>query len=207
MSPRRDAWTAFLISLIVPGSGLLWARSWWCLVYFGAAGGLSWPTLGWLRWPALPVLALVSAEHARRAVELRRLRASRKGKPVAVRSRVLDRSGAGSGIDLKIELDVARSVEDVWARMADLPAFVTIDPMHDRVIVQGPGVELKPGVELTIEHVAFGISFFRFGKLLTWRDGCGYSFSDLSPRGRLASSRTCSTSTSSRVRQGQGVRD
>jgi hypothetical protein len=185
MSPRRDAWTAFLISLIAPGSGLLRARRWWCLVYFGAAAGLVMVKIAWLRWPAFVVLALVSAEHARRAVEIGRLRANRLGKPAAVRSRVLDRSGAGSGLDLRSELDVARPVEEVWARMVDLPGFVTIDPMHDRVIVQGPGGELKPGVELTIEHVAFGITFLRFGKLLTWRDGCGYSFSDLSPRGAL----------------------
>jgi hypothetical protein len=98
---------------------------------------------------------------------------------------MVDRSGAGSGIDLVIDVDVARPVEEVWARLADFAGFVTIDPMHNRVIVQGPGRELKPGVELAIEHVAFGITFFRFGKLLTWRDGCGYSFSDLSRKGAL----------------------
>jgi hypothetical protein len=185
MPNRRDAWAAFLLSLLVPGAGQLWDRRWSCLVYFVAVAGLSAVRIAWIRWPCYAVLALVSAEHARRAFEIGRLTRGRAGKPVAVRSRVVDRSGAGSGIDLAMELDVARPVEEVWARLADFHGFVTIDPMHNRVIVQGPGADLTPGAELTIEHVAFGITFFRFGKLLTWREGCGYSFSDLSPKGAL----------------------
>ena len=180
MPPRRDAWTAFLLSLIVPGAGQLWVRRWTCLVYFAIVAGLS--TLPFsFRLPAFLVLGVVSAERARRAVEIGRL--TRLGKRVEVRSRVLDRSGHGSGIDLVVEIDTARPSEEVWAMLADLPRFVTIDPMHDRVIVQG--TELKPGVELTIEHMVFGLTFLRFGKLLTWRDGRGYSFSDLSPKGAL----------------------
>ena len=176
MSDRhRDMWTAFLLSLAVPGAGQLWS----CLAYFTAVVGLATPRVGPLRWPALAALGVVSAWHARRCVEAGGWR--RGARRVAARSRVVDRSGPGSGIDLLIEVDVERPAVEVWASMSDLPRFVTFDPLHSRVIVNGPG--LQPGVDLTIEHRVFGLTFFRFGKLLTWRDGCGYSFSDLSPKG------------------------
>ena len=184
---RRDAWAAFLLSLVVPGAGQLWAGRWSCLAYFAAAGGLAAAPqmIGPFRWPALAALGLFSAEHARRCMELARWKRDgrKRTQTATARSRVVDRSGKGSRIDLAIEIDTPRTTAEVWALLADLPRFVAIDPLHGRVIVLGPA--LVPGVELAIEHVVFGITRFRFGKLLTWRDGCGYSFSDLSPKGAL----------------------
>ena len=40
-----------------------------------------------------------------------------------------------------------------------------------------------PGVDLLLSHNAFGRRFLRFGRIVAWHDGNGYSFSDLSGRG------------------------
>src|SRR5580704_17205049 len=75
----RDKWTAFLLSLAVPGAGQLWARSGWCWLWFTAAALLTalpfWidPANGsasaGIRFVALAVLGLLSAEHAKRCLE------------------------------------------------------------------------------------------------------------------------------------------
>ena len=80
-----------------------------------------------------------------------------------------------------MSLDVALSPTDVWALLSDLPRFLTIDPFHDRVTLMRdqPAV----GVDLVLSHNAFGRRFLRFGKIIAWREGSGYTFSDLSPRG------------------------
>jgi hypothetical protein len=44
------------------------------------------------------------------------------------------------------------------------------------------GPELRPGVAIALEHRVFGVKFLRFGRLLRWREGRGYTFSDLSGR-------------------------
>ncbi len=175
---RRDKWTAFWLSLAVPGAGQLWAGRWSCLAYFGAAAGLmaALPRSG--SWAALAALGLVGAELAKRSVEAERW--PDRARSAVVRSRVVDRSGRGRRVALRIELEVARSPAEVWDQMADLTEFVTIDPFHSRVIVLG--TELRPGVALALEHRAFGVKFLRFGRLLRWREGRGYTFSDLSGR-------------------------
>ena len=174
----RDKWAAFWLSLAVPGAGQLLAGRWSCLAYFAAVVALiaALPRAG--SWAALAALGLAAAEHAKRCVEGDRWRG--RAEPAAVRARVVDRSGRGRRVDLRIELEVARPPAEVWARVADFPEFVTIDPFHSRVIVLGP--ELRPGVALALEHRAFGVKFLRFGRLLRWREGRGYTFSDLSGR-------------------------
>jgi len=172
----RDRWLAFWLSLIMPGAGQLRAGRWSCLTYFVAVAA----TVTTLPRPASGVvilgLGLVSAEQARRFVEASRWRGLAKS--AEVRSRVVDRSGRGRRVSFRIELEVNRSIAEVWDLVADFAEFVTIDPFHSRVILLGP--ELRPGVEMAMEHRAFGLRFLRFGRLLTWREGRGYSFSDLS---------------------------
>jgi hypothetical protein len=179
---HNDKWTAFALSLAVPGAGQLWAGRLSCLAYFAVAAGLIAATSrasaagAALGGAAFAFLGLCSAEHAKRCVEVERRSGCSRGVPA--RSRVLDRSRGLRGIALRIELDVDRPPAAVWACVADFAHFVTIDPFHSRIVVLGP--ELKPGVELALEHRAFGIRFFRFGRLLKWREGRGYTFSDVS---------------------------
>ena len=84
-------------------------------------------------------------------------------------------------MNLTIEIVVPRPHGEVWPFVADLPRFACIDPFHRRVVLlQRP---LKQGVALALEHCAFGVTFWRFGKLLRWHEGEGYALSDLSARG------------------------
>lgn len=99
----------------------------------------------------------------------------------SVRTRVVCAVGRGSAVRLRIEVDVPCSGERLWRVVSDLPTFLCVDPYHRRVIpLRRP---LEPGVHLAIEHGLAGIRFMRFGRLLAWREGRGYAFSDLSARG------------------------
>jgi hypothetical protein len=179
---HRDKWVAFALSLAVPGAGQLWAGRASCLADFALAAGLiagaAIGSPGWVYRLGFVLLAILSAERAKRALEV--VPRERPGpRPRAV---VADREAPGRGIDLLITLDLARPAEEVWDAMADPTRFVTIDPFHSRVIVMEGS--LRPGAAIVLEHRAFGVRFHRFGKLLSWREGNGYAFSDLSARGR-----------------------
>lgn len=45
------------------------------------------------------------------------------------------------------------------------------------------GPHLQTGVDLAIEHRFCGVSFWRFGRVLHWREGESLAFSDISVRG------------------------
>jgi hypothetical protein len=168
------------MSLAVPGAGQLLARHWSCLGWFLTAVLLGFlsesvaPDAAWVRFAALAVLGLFSAEHAKRCLEPRQ-------RPAGVAARVSCGPFRGRAVNLRIELDVPRPPAAVWALVADFQRFACIDPFHSRVIVLGPA--LQPGVDLALEHRAFGVRLLRFGRLLYWRHGQGYAFSDLSARG------------------------
>lgn len=180
-----NRWTAFWLSAFVPGSGQLLARDWSAIGWFVGAGcvaaipgliSLS-TTAGWI-WLLLSIACgLVSAEHAKRCWERKQYRAG-PGSILATRYRD---DSHGSTFKMRLEVDLARPAEDVWREVADVQQFLTIDPFH-------VGVELRDqrpraGTDLVLEHCALGVGFFRWGRFLTWREGAGYSFSDLSVRG------------------------
>jgi hypothetical protein len=185
--PAGDKWTAFVLSLVVPGAGQLYARSWSCLGWFLVAvltaALTTWtaPALGvapaWVRFPALVLLGLASAGHAKRCLEPR----PRGPGAAPVSARVSCGCRPGAAVDLRIELEVPRPRAAVWALVADLTRFACVDPFHERVVVLGTALE--PGVRLVLEHCAFGVRFPRFGRLLRWDEGRGYAFSDMSARG------------------------
>jgi hypothetical protein len=179
-----DKWTAFLMSLLVPGSGQLAAGHISCLLWFAAAGiVIALPVyfacasgiaafgsiLAWL------LVAVSSAEHAKRCLEARRTALP------GARTRQLSCRVGKDRVSLRMALEVPRRRCDAWADVSDFSRFVCIDPFHHRVVVFG-GV-LRPGAELGLEHRAFGFRLMRFGRLLKWRDGYGYVFSDMSSRG------------------------
>ena len=98
-----------------------------------------------------------------------------------VRSRLTCARQRWPTVRLALELDVPVSKKRLWEFVSDLRTFLVTDPYHRRMIsMRKP---LKPGDHLAIEHGLLGVSFFRFGRLLGWSEGSGYSFSDLSARG------------------------
>jgi hypothetical protein len=185
-SPERDPWVAFFLSLLMPGAGQVWERRWsgfaWFAIAVAAAPlpGLLKPcgpaAVAAVRFALLLALALASAEDARRG---RRGRRQPGLPPVQVR-RERPRC-SGERVRLALELVVPRPRAEVWALVANAPRFLCIDPFHARVVVLDP--PLRPGASLALEHRAFGVRLWRFGRLLRWDEGRGYAFSDLSARG------------------------
>ena len=87
----------------------------------------------------------------------------------------------GPKVKLRFSIEVPLTRQRLWDRIADLRTFLCVDPYHSRVIPMRD--ELKPGVDLVLEHRVLALRFLRFGRLLTWHERVGYSFSDLSARG------------------------
>jgi hypothetical protein len=182
-----NKWTAFWLSACVPGAGQLAIGSSTCWGWFALtalvvaafvqaeerAEKAAW--LVPLKLVAGGALCLVSAEHAKR------LREVRQRERAVTQSRVRSLGGRGRQVHMVITLTVAREARELWNLASDLPRFLTIDPFHDRVTLMrsGPAV----GVDLVLSHNAFGRRFFRFGRIVAWREGLGYTFSDLSGRG------------------------
>jgi hypothetical protein len=125
---------------------------------------------------ALIILGLVSAEHAKRLLERRS--AVRTG----LNSRVVVHRSRGRGVSIRMEVDSTLSATQMWRRISDLPDFLTIDPFHEQVTP----MRAKPcaGVDLALHHNVFGLRFVRFGRILSWREGRSYAFSDLSRHDR-----------------------
>ena len=181
-------WNAFFLSACVPGTGQLAAGSWTCLGWFAAAGVLvavfTWlgqlaEGAAWLvpvQFAAGIALSLLRAEHAKRLLE------QGVGRQKAVvRSQVACTRRQGRNLEIVIALEVNRSPGELWNVVRDLPRFLTIDPFHDEITLMRdrPAV----GVDLVLSHNAFGRRFLRFGRIVAWHEGAGYTFSDLSPRG------------------------
>jgi hypothetical protein len=181
-------WTVFLLSACVPGAGQLAARSWTCLPWFAVSAGLvaalahfghpadgaDWPSA--MQFGAGIVLCLISAEHAKRLLEQGHGRNSQ-----VISAEVSYGGGRRRSVDIAIDLIVKQSADRLWQQVSDLPSFLIIDPFHDEVILMRdqPAV----GVDLTLSHNALGWRFLRFGRILSWRENSGYTFSDHSARG------------------------
>jgi len=173
---NRDKWTAFVLSLAVPGAGQLFAGSGTFVLWLAAViaiASLAGPVAPW----AIGLLSLFSAEHAKRCLELGQIR---KGRGV-VQSRIDCPMPRKNRVKLGIELAIPKPAAVVWAVVADLPRFLCVDPYHSRIVYLGK--DRRPGLELALEHRAFGFTIWRLGRLLSWREGAGYAFSDLSARG------------------------
>ncbi len=138
--------------------------------------------MGWLfpiQMGAGLALSVLSAEHAKRLLELKCERGS-----VVTSSSVQCIRWKGRNLGILISLDVVCCQAELWSIIHDLPRFLTIDPFHDAVTLMraSPAV----GVDLVLSHNAFGRRFLRFGRIVAWQEGSGYTFSDLSPRGPRA---------------------
>lgn len=190
MIRTSDKWTAFLLSALVPGAGQLAARSWTCGAWFLSVALLAMAGNAGEKWIDASnqwllttsgvlcgiALCLASAEHAKRLLECRREHGT------AVRgSTITAQPQRGRQIDVGIAIELAQSQGELWKLVGDLPRFLTLDPFHDQVTLMRD----KPavGVDLVLSHNALGCRFLRFGKIVSWRPGYGYTFSDLSPRG------------------------
>lgn len=70
----------------------------------------------------------------------------------------------------------------VWGEMRAFTVFAAADPFHRKIVIDG-GVP-RPGAGIEIVHSYLGITVRRSGRILRWREGKGFVFSDISRRGR-----------------------
>lgn len=194
------AWTAYAMSLLLPGAGQIWARSWTFLPWLFLAGlslyGVASMEPSWgstataaTRTTIFVALGLCSAAHAKRLLEPGSatnptIWPTTPGNRMSIS---VDRT-RGRRIAARIEVHVARGAADVWNRARDLRRFLLLDPFHESVtLMRNPPAA---GVDIAIHHNAYGYRFWRFGRILRWAEddtagGGHYSFSDLSAGDRL----------------------
>ena len=93
-------------------------------------------------------------------------------------------------VSASISIDLPLPAITVWGQMRDLPDFATLDPFHHRIELTrsdrrtlGMTGAVSPGIELRLHHRFGPFRLVRCGRILTWHEGQGYSFSDLSQRG------------------------
>lgn len=89
--------------------------------------------------------------------------------------------GPRGRIYLRGTLDLPLRVSVVWGQMRHFAHFITLDPFHVHIDIIDNQAETA--ARLVIHHRFFLIHIIRVGHILKWREGQGYSFSDLSKRG------------------------
>jgi hypothetical protein len=190
MTTHRRAWTAFWLSVAVPGAGQLLGRSWTAMLWICLAAAVSavLPAAASVEWANSSTLIYVvhgalllgigvaSGAHARRMV----LRPQRRSTATSVQ--VSCRPAAGKAVRLSIAVATNCTPDALWRIISDLPQFLTVDPFHERVTLMRR--EAAAGVHLVLDHSVFGFRLRRTGRILAWREGESYSISDLSTRGK-----------------------
>jgi hypothetical protein len=85
------------------------------------------------------------------------------------------------GVVCRAALRLPISPQSVWGQLRDFSRYAQQGVFHADIRIAGDAP--KAGAELTMSHHLAGIAVMRVGKILWWREGVGYSFSDLSRRG------------------------
>jgi hypothetical protein len=78
-------------------------------------------------------------------------------------------------------LDLKLSPLSVWGQLRDFRRYAAQDLFHAEIKIEG-GLP-RAGAVLRLSHRYCGLRVPRHGRILFWREGVGFSFSDLSFRG------------------------
>ena len=81
---------------------------------------------------------------------------------------------------IESSFDVPLPPSWVWNEMRDLAHFATADPFHGEIEIDG-GVP-RQGASIRVHHSYAGVRIVRVGRILIWRPGECFAFSDLSAR-------------------------
>jgi hypothetical protein len=90
----------------------------------------------------------------------------------------LTKAGA---VDCWATLGLPLSARSVWGQIRDFARYSRQDIFHAEPMVEG-GIA-RQGARIRLSHRYVGLRFERVGRILWWREGVGYAFSDLSRRG------------------------
>jgi hypothetical protein len=93
----------------------------------------------------------------------------------------LSKSGV---VDCEGTLELPLSSTSAWGQIRDFPRYARQDIFHADPAMEGEFA--RQGVCIRLSHRYMGLRFDRVGRILWWREGVGYSFSDLSLRGPRA---------------------
>ena len=74
-------------------------------------------------------------------------------------------------------IDLPMSAVTAWGQLRDLRSSATHDPFHKTITIDGS--RPHPGAKLQIEHQYLFFKTTRVGRILIWREGCEFAFSDL----------------------------
>ena len=183
MQQRPSKWTAFGLSLIAPGSGQLLAGSVSGLAWLVAAAFLTimislnidshsaWNYC--LQSSLWLVFCLASAWHARGLLEMQ----PPWPNSVCTKPTVACEVHRKRRVSASLCIPTSLSSTELWNRIRQLEAFLTIDPFHERITLMRK--EPAAGVDIVLHHNAFGCKFDRFGRILYWHEGIEFAISDL----------------------------
>ena len=73
------------------------------------------------------------------------------------------------------------SARRAWGQIRDFHRFAAHDPFHANIAIDGQVPQA--GARLSIEHRYGPLRIRRVGRILKWREGVGFAYSDLSQRG------------------------
>lgn len=84
-------------------------------------------------------------------------------------------------VDCRGCLDVPLPAISVWGQIRDFTRYARQDIFHTDPVVED-GIP-RQGAAIRLSHQYMGLRIERVGRILIWREGIGYAFSDLSHRG------------------------
>jgi hypothetical protein len=87
-------------------------------------------------------------------------------------------------VNCEASLALPMSARQVWGQLRDFHRYASHDHFHAGIAVEG-GVP-RAGAALAIAHRYGPFRVRRVGRILRWREGDGFAFSDLSTRGPRA---------------------
>jgi hypothetical protein len=94
------------------------------------------------------------------------------------------RVNRNGSVDCRAILALPLSAQCAWGQLRDFHRYARQDFFHADIDTEG--VIPRAGSKLTLCHRYLGIRIYRVGRILIWREGVGYSFSDLSTAGPRA---------------------
>ena len=86
----------------------------------------------------------------------------------------------GWHVRLSGAFELEMNADSAWRSLRDFRRFACQDMFHSSVRLETS--EPRTGSSLILDHRLLGIGFVRAGRILHWREGRSYAFSDLSCR-------------------------
>lgn len=91
------------------------------------------------------------------------------------------RLSSSGAVDCRRDLNVPLPAISVWGQIRDFSRYARQDVFHTDPIIDGNIP--RQGAAIRLSHEYLGLRIKRVGRILLWREGIGFAFSDLSCRG------------------------